>query len=75
MSEEKPILDQIFDSVHKWLYGEPEQKQHEGHSSADESGETTEVIGEPTEETSEVEESTEEESTDSGNDLPRDRGM
>jgi len=40
---EKTILDEIAEWFHNWWHGQPEQTQHEGTSSADESGETTEV--------------------------------
>jgi len=40
---EKTILEQIGEWFHNFWYGQPEQTQHEGTSSADESGATTEV--------------------------------
>lgn len=40
---EKTILDEIAEWWHNFWYGQPEQTQHEGTSSADEAGATTEV--------------------------------
>lgn len=40
---EKTILDEIAEWWHNFWHGQPEQTQHEGTSSVDESGATTEV--------------------------------
>ena len=40
---EKTILEEIGEWWHNFWYGQPEQTQHEGTSTADESGATTEV--------------------------------
>jgi len=40
---EKTILEEIGEWFHNFWYGQPEQTQHEGTSTADESGATTEV--------------------------------
>lgn len=40
---EKTILEEISEWFHNFWYGQPEQTQNEGTSTADEAGETTEV--------------------------------
>ena len=40
---EKTILEEIGEWWHNFWHGQPEQTQHEGTSTADESGATTEV--------------------------------
>jgi len=42
-ASKKSILEEIAEWFHNWWYGQPEQTQHEGTSSADEAGSTTEV--------------------------------
>lgn len=76
---EKTILDEIFDALHNFWYGQPEQKQHEGTSTTDEAGETAEVPkGGGTDETIEertTDDITPEERTTTDSALPRDRGL
>lgn len=40
---EKTILEEIGEWFHNFWYGQPEQTQHEGTSTVDEAGATTEV--------------------------------
>lgn len=73
---EKTILDEIFDALHNFWYGQPEQKQHEGTSTTDEAGETTEIPkGGGTDETIEERTVEERDVETSDRSLPRERGM
>jgi len=74
---EKTILDEIAEWFHNWWHGQPEQTQHEGTSSADEAGATTEVAeaGGTVETVVDVEERPQKPPADSGDrTLPRYKG-
>lgn len=74
---EKTILDEVFDWFHKWWHGEPEQTQHEGTSTTDEAGETTEVDkgGKTIDETIDDRSTEPEDRPTTSRTLPRDKGV
>lgn len=74
---EKTILDEIAEWWHNFWYGQPEQTQHEGTSTVDDAGATTEVTegGGTVETVVDVEERPQKPPADSGDrSLPRTRG-